>query len=105
MDWLIKSLNRVGDRFLITPPKMICPCGLGLSPGPPLPCHSLKGSGLKNRNFRGFFPSEKVPKNIFGGQSCLIISDWKELLWIMFKELTLLFNIMNNWWNLRVVGS
>jgi hypothetical protein len=82
MDWLIKSLNRMGARFLITPPKMIFPCGLGLSPGAPLPCHSLKGSGLRNRNFRGFFPSEKVPKNILGGgaQDCRIISDWKELL-------------------------
>jgi hypothetical protein len=27
---------------------------------------SLKGSGLKNRNLKGFFPSEKVPKNHFG---------------------------------------
>jgi hypothetical protein len=27
---------------------------------------SLKGSGLKNRNFRGFFPSKKVLKKHFG---------------------------------------
>jgi hypothetical protein len=65
MDWLIKRLIRVGARFLITPED-----GMSMWPRPfpwrTTTMPSLKGSGLKNRNFRGFFPSEKVPKNILG---------------------------------------
>jgi len=36
----------------------------------------LKGSGLKNRNHKGFFPSEKVLKTFWDGgdQGCRIIS-------------------------------